>query len=149
MARPPATTLATCPATLTPMACWMMKLVGSSFRAIFGDDPSGNGEGADAAGPDHGIDLFLQEQVGQFGEEQAPHRIENEGHGPQGQDLQHLDRQDIFGGHGGPYGDPQQQGHQVGQFILGTVGQAVAAPRIPSAGSRTSGHRSGVRRWGR
>ena len=88
---------------------------GIFLQGHFGDDPSGNGEGADAAGPDHGIDLFLQEQVGQFGEEQAPHRIENEGHGPQGQDLQHLDRQDIFGGHGGPYGDPQQQGHQVGQ----------------------------------
>ena len=41
---------------------------GIFLQGHFGDDPSGDGEGGNAAGPDHGIDLFLQEQVGQFGE---------------------------------------------------------------------------------
>ena len=122
---PPAMTEAIWPETLTPTACMSRKFWLSSSRPILLMTRADMGKAEMPAAPIIGFDLLLGEQVVQLGDQNAAHRVEDEGDQAKAKDHQRLHVQEGGGLHPGGDGQAQKQRDQVGQHLLGGLGQAV------------------------
>src|SRR5699024_6921072 len=88
-------------------------------------DPGSHGHGGHAGGADEGIDLLLQEEVHELGQQHAAGGAEAEGHHAHAHDLQGLHAEEGGGGGGGAHGDPQEDDDDVHQLVGGGLGQPV------------------------
>jgi len=95
------------------------------------DDPRRHGEGRDAGRTDHRIDLVLREEVEHLGEDHAARRVRHERDKAEPQDEQRARSQKSVRRH--LYGDrqAQQQRNEVGQHLLGCLGQRVQHAAFP------------------
>src|SRR5699024_2343397 len=89
------------------------------------DDTGRHGESGNTGSTDHGVDLFLAEDVVQLGNENAAHGVEDESDEAQAEDHQRLGVEEALRLHLGGHGQAQEQGDQVGQDFLCRLGQAV------------------------
>ena len=113
--------------------------------------PGGHGEGGDTGGADHGVDLGLGKQVHELGNHDAAEGIEDEGHQAQADDDDGVQLQEVGALHLGGDGDAQENGNQVGQGILGGIGDGVHHAALPDQvaehqeadqGHRVGGHQA-------
>ena len=68
---------------------------------------------------DHGVDLTFSENAHQFAQEHARGCSHNEGKNPEHEDSYRIQSEESGCYHGRPHGEPQQDGDDVHQFILG------------------------------
>ena len=83
------------------------------------------------AAPTMGLTFSLVNILNSLANKNAACSVENEGNRTQAQDYQGLRLQkSADSAHGGADGDAQKQGHEVGQFILGSPIQALKDTRF-------------------
>ena len=87
----------------------------------------GHGEGRDTRRADHGVDLLVlgQKNVEDLGKNHTARGIEDEGEQAQTDDEQGLEAQEELGLHLGGDGETEEEGDQIGQHLLGGLGEAV------------------------
>ncbi len=88
-------------------------------------DAAGHGESGDARRADHGVDLLLEEEVEELGEQHAARGIHHKGDQAKAQDEQRVKGEELGGLHAQRDGDAKENGHEVGQHLLRGIGQGV------------------------
>ena len=91
------------------------------------DNTAAHREGGDARCADHRVQLLAlgQEQIQQLGKENAARRVKDKGHQTQRQNQQGVGADKLVGGHLPGHGQAQHDRDEVGQHILGRLGQGV------------------------
>ena len=91
------------------------------------DDTAAHGEGRDAGCADHGVELFAlrEEEVRQLCEQHTAGGVKHKGHEAQRKDEQSVGPHELVGGHLPGHGQAQHDRDEVGQHILGRLGQGV------------------------
>ena len=98
---------------------------GVGLLALHLGDPGGHGHGGHAGGADEGIDLLLEEEVHELGQQHAAGGAEAEGHDAHAHDEQGAALEEGSGGGGGAHGDAQEDGDDVHQLVLGGLVQTL------------------------
>ena len=82
-----------------------------------------HGECGNIGSADHGVDLFLQEQIHQLCDHDTAEGIEDKCHQAQTDDDQGVQLQELRSLHLGGNGDAQENGNEVCQGVLCSFGQ--------------------------
>ena len=106
------------------------EILGVLRLAHFVHDPPGHGEGGNPRRADHGVDLGFGEQVEKFGEQHASRGVHNKGNQPQPQYQQRVQLQKLVRRHVESHGNPQKNGDEICEHILGGIGQRVQHPAL-------------------
>ena len=88
-------------------------------------DPGRHRHGGHAGGADEGIDLLLQEQVHELGQQHAACGAEAEGHHAHAHNGQGLGAEEGGAGGGRTHADAQEDGDDVHQLVLHGLAEAV------------------------
>ena len=88
-------------------------------------DAGRHGNGGHTGRADEGIDLFLQEQVHELGQQHAACGAEAEGHNAHAHDHQRLGIEEGGAGGGGAYADAKEDGDNVHQLVLHGLAEPV------------------------
>ena len=132
---PPATTLATCPAALAPIACINRKFSKSSSCPTRWTTRAAIGNALIPAAPISGLNLPPRYGVDALREQHARGGVAREGDDAQRQDAS-VRLQELLPHHGGADGEAEEQGHDVGDLVRGAFVSRSTAPdsrmRLPS-----------------
>ena len=134
------------PATLGPMACISRKLPGLYFWPTIWDTRAAIGTADTPAEPMRGIDLLLEEQVHELGQQDAAGGAEAEGHHAHEHDLDGLEGQE--GGAGGRCADAdaKEDGDDVDELILNGLAQPLRdAALLKEVAQHEAGNEGGGR----
>lgn len=81
-------------------------------------DSAGHRESRDARRADHGVDLFLEEEVEEFGEEHAASGVEDEGDKAEKENEERVELEEALILHLGGDGDTEEYGDEVCKHLL-------------------------------
>ena len=131
-------------------------VLGVGLLAHLLDDPGGHWEGRDARRAHHGVNLVLGgEEIQHLDKQHSHYAVQYEGHKTQHHDHQGSGLDKLVGLHGEGDGDTQQKGDEIGQLVLGSLGEAAQNAALPDQiaehqkayqGHRGGGHQTGHHR---